>query len=279
MKACRTCNTMVAKRGWASHVQHCQPVRADPLPPPPVNDNCPCLRCAVIRKTEHARLQHENICEGPRVANILRPVPCPFNRGKIIENIYGVEAHQAKCPIDPTSPKPKHVPRSLEHVKCPKCGKQFKDKNGLVGHKPVCPMRPCRGKFLPLGQLQRRNFHNRFLQICPIVAKLLFVFLPQQMWILLLLYRRVYDALVPYKTPKPQIPITAEHAGSEPNDILHSGEGVWGGSIDSSLGEPRAHVTGSNSTSSSSSSCSSSPTACIAPPQPVAQMQPPVAPI
>ena len=173
--------------------------------------------------------------------------------------------------------------RMAEPVKCPKCGKQFKDKNGLVGHEPICPMRPSTGKFLPLGQLQRKNFHNPFLQICPIIAELLFAFLPQQMWILLVLCRRVYDALVPFKPPKPQIPIIVEHVGNESDDNLDSGEWMWGGSIDSGLGEPTAHVTGSNSTSSSSSSCSSSPTACIAPPppppQPVAPMQPPVAPM
>ena len=143
MKACPTCNTMVATRGW---VQHCQPVRADPLPPPPVNDKWPCRRCGVIRKTEHARLQHEKFCEGPRVANIPPPVPCPFNCGKIIGNIYGVEEHKAKCPLNPASPKPKPVPRCFEPVKCPKCGKRFKDKNGLVGHGPVCSMRPSEGK-------------------------------------------------------------------------------------------------------------------------------------
>ena len=280
MKACPTCNTMVAACGWANHVENCQPVPADPLPPPPVNDKWPCRRRGVIRKTEHARLQHEKFCEGPRVATILPPVPCPFNCGKIIGNIYGVEAHEAKCPLNPASLKPKPVAWSLEPVKCPKCGKQFKDKNGLVGHEPICPMRPSTGKFLPLGQLQRKNFHNPFWQICPIIAELLFAFLPQQMWILLVLCRRVYDALVPFKAPKPQIPMIVEHVGNESGDNLDSGEWMWGGSIDSGLGEPTAHVTGSISTSSSSSSCSSSPTACIAPPpppppQPVAPMQPP----
>ena len=52
MKACPTCNTMVAACGWANHVENCQPVRADPLPPPPVNDKWPRRRCGVIRKTE-----------------------------------------------------------------------------------------------------------------------------------------------------------------------------------------------------------------------------------
>ena len=65
MKACPTCNTMVAACGWANHVENCQPVPADPLPPPPVNDKWPCRRCGVIRTTEHARLQHEKFCEGP----------------------------------------------------------------------------------------------------------------------------------------------------------------------------------------------------------------------
>ena len=154
-------------------------------------------------------------------------------------------SHPAAQPLNPASPKPKPVPRSLEPVKCPKCGKQFKDKNGLVGHEPICPMCPSTGKFLPLGQLQRKNFHNPFLQICLIIAELLFAFLPQQMWILLVLCRRVYDALVPFKPPKPQIPIIVEHVGNDSDDNLDSGEWMWGGSIDSGLGEPTAHVTGS----------------------------------
>ena len=75
---------------------------------------------------------------------------------------------------------------------------------------------------------------------------------------LLVLCRRVYDALVPFKPPKPQIPIIVEHVGNESDDNLDSGEWMWGGSIDSGLGIAPPPPP---------------------PPQPVAPMQPPVAPM